>query len=171
MFIIKRSCVTNLDLWERGGDTGQANLNRVLETFAKQLYHWHIGSFPINSVKKREPWLLVEEPRTATTAWHLLLMLAPHCCGMASHSLSSRVFSLSRRNLSDNSSHTHCILLEPSSPVFCCQCLNATIQTFVWYIENLPVTWCLRRSNHSSGFFWPLARVKENEKLVLKDSS
>lgn len=67
-----------------GGDTGEPSLNQVVETSAKQLCHWHNWySY------EQELRLLVEEPRTATTAWHHLLMLAPRCCGTASHSSTS----------------------------------------------------------------------------------
>src|SRR4029434_6225964 len=47
----------------------------------------------IYSFIKQEHQKRVEEPYTATTAWHLLLMLVTslvtHCCGMASHSSTS----------------------------------------------------------------------------------
>lgn len=58
-----------------GGDTGEPSLNQVVETSAKQLCHWHIGSFTIDTVKNRSFGCLLknpaqpQQPGTSSSCW------------------------------------------------------------------------------------------------------
>lgn len=102
----KLSRFTNV--WEQGGgimggDTGEPNLNQVVETFAKQLCHWHIGSFTINTVKDRSFGCLLKNPAQsqqpgtssscwfpAVVGWHPIPQ--PACGPSDTPKLSPRVF-------------------------------------------------------------------------------
>lgn len=49
--------------------------------------YWQLAT--ISSFNKQERQSYMEEPHTAITAWHILMLLnslVTHCCGMASHS-------------------------------------------------------------------------------------